>query len=69
MSMNSISCGPASIQTSPDSEAGLKGPKVNANIQSGAHFEALKEGILVAPPDSRYTQVVFNLLSVQVCGL
>ena len=35
--------------------------------QVGAHFEALDEGLLVAPLDSRYTQVGFNLISVQVC--
>ena len=34
----------------------------------GAHFEALIEGILMAPLDSRYTQVGFNLISVQVCS-
>ena len=33
----------------------------------GAHFEALNEPVLMAPSDSRYTQVVFNLISVQVC--
>ena len=33
----------------------------------GAHFEALDEGILLVPLDSRYTQVGFNLISVQVC--
>ena len=33
----------------------------------GAHFEALIEDILVAPLDSRDTQVGFNLISVQVC--
>ena len=35
----------------------------------GAHFEALNEGVLVIPLDSRYTQVGFNLVSVQVWGL
>ena len=34
----------------------------------GAHFEALDEGVLVAPLDSRYTQVGFNIISVQVCN-
>ena len=34
----------------------------------GAHFEALDEGVLVAPLDSRYTKVGFNLISVQVCA-
>ena len=33
----------------------------------GSHFEALDEGVLLAPLDSRYTQVGFNLFSVQVC--
>ena len=32
------------------------------------HFEALDEGTLVVPLDSRYTQVGFNVISVQVCG-
>ena len=35
--------------------------------QVGAHFEALKEGVLMAPLDSRYIQVGFNVFSVQVC--
>ena len=34
--------------------------------QVGAHFEALDEGVLVAPLDPRCTQVVSNLVSVQV---
>ena len=33
----------------------------------GAHFEALDEGIIMAPLDSRYTQVGCNYVSVQVC--
>ena len=33
----------------------------------GAHFEALDEGVLLVPLDHRYTQVGFNLISVQVC--
>ena len=33
----------------------------------GAHFEILIEGVLMAPLDSRCTQVGFNLISVQVC--
>ena len=33
----------------------------------GARFEALIEGVLMAPLDSGYTQVGFNLISVQVC--
>ena len=33
----------------------------------GARFEALMEGVLMAALDSRYTQVGFNLISVQVC--
>ena len=33
----------------------------------GARFEALDEGILLVPSDPRYTQVGFNLISVQVC--
>ena len=32
----------------------------------GAHFEGLNEPVLMAPSDSRYTQVGFNLFSVQV---
>ena len=32
----------------------------------GARFEALVEGVLMAPLDSRYDQVGFNLISVQV---
>ena len=32
----------------------------------GAHFEALDEGVLLVPLDPRYTQVGFNLISVQV---
>ena len=35
--------------------------------QVGANFKALGEGVLVTPLDSRYTQVGFNLISVQVC--
>ena len=35
--------------------------------QVGAHFEALIEGVLMAPLDPRYTQVGFNLICVQVC--
>ena len=34
--------------------------------QVGAHFEAPNETVLMAPSDSRYTQVGFNLFSVQV---
>ena len=34
----------------------------------GAHFEALDEGVLLVPLDLRYTQVGFNLISVQVCA-
>ena len=33
----------------------------------GAHFEALDEGVLLVPLDPRYTQIGFNLISVQVC--
>ena len=43
---------------------------VGAKLQTykvGAHFEALTEGIRIVPLDSRYTQVGFNLMSVQVC--
>ena len=43
-----------------DFEAGLQ------TYQVGAHFEALNEPVLMAPSDSRYTQVGFNLFSVQV---
>ena len=35
----------------------------------GAHFKALDEGVLLVPLDPRYTQVGFNLISVQVCNL
>ena len=35
--------------------------------QVGAHLKALDEGLHVAPLDSRYAQVGFNLVSVQVC--
>ena len=34
----------------------------------GARFEALIEGVLIAPLDSRYILVGFNLISVK-CGL
>ena len=44
-----------------DNEANLQ------TYQVGAHFEALSEPVLMAPSDSRYTEVGFNLLSVQVC--
>ena len=33
----------------------------------GAHVKALDEGVLLVPLDPRYTQVEFNLVSVQVC--
>ena len=33
----------------------------------GAHFKALDEGVLLVPLDPMYTQVGFNLVSVQVC--
>ena len=33
----------------------------------GARFEVLDEGVLMAPLDTRYTQVGFNSISVQVC--
>ena len=33
----------------------------------GAHFEALDEGVLLVPLDPRYTQVGFNLVSVEMC--
>ena len=35
----------------------------------GARFEALTEGVLMAPLDPRYTQVGFNSTSVQVCDV
>ena len=35
----------------------------------GAHFEALDKGVLLVPLDPRYTQVGFNLISVQVCSI
>ena len=34
----------------------------------GARFEALIEGVLMTPLDFKYTQVGFNLISVQVCS-
>ena len=43
---------------------------VGANLESyqvGAHFEALHERVLLVCLDPRYTQVGFNLVSVQVC--
>ena len=33
----------------------------------GARFEALNEGVLMAPLHPRYTHVGFNMISVQVC--
>ena len=33
----------------------------------GAHFEALDDGVLLVLLDPRYTQVGFNIVSVQVC--
>ena len=44
-----------------DNEANLQ------TYQVGAHFEALSESVLMAPSDSRYTEVGFNLFSVEVC--
>ena len=44
---------------------------LNVNFEAyqvAAHFKGLAEGVLVAPLDSRYTQVGFNLISVQVCN-
>ena len=35
----------------------------------GAHYKALDKGVLVAPLDSRYTQVGFDLIFVEVCPL
>ena len=38
----------------------------------GAHFKALNEpilSVLMTPSDSMYTQVIFNLVSVQVCSV
>ena len=49
--------------------AGPKGIMVLAqrHMKRGlVHFEALIEGVLMAPLDPRYTQVGFNLISVQV---
>ena len=40
---------------------------VDANLETyqvGAHLEALDEGVLVAPLDSRYTQVGFDFIFV-----
>ena len=39
----------------------------SVTYQVGAHFETLDEGVLLVPLYSRYTQVGFNLISVQVC--
>ena len=42
---------------------------IEANLQTyqvGAYFEVLSEPILMAPSDSKYTQVGFNLKSVHV---
>ena len=44
-----------------DFEAGLQ-------TKVGDHFKGLNEPVLKAPSDSRYTQVLFNLFSVQVLG-
>ena len=44
----------------------------NASLQTyqvGAHCEALDEGVLMAPLDSRYTQFGFNFISVQVWAI
>ena len=41
--------------------------QVCEGYQVGTQFEALYEGVLVAPLDSRCTQVGFNLPFVQVC--
>ena len=43
----------------------LKGASLQT-YQVKSCFEALVEGVLMAPLDSRYTQVGFNLISVQV---
>ena len=43
---------------------------LDANLETyqvGAHFEALVEGVLVAPLDSRYSHVGFNPISAQEC--
>ena len=45
---------------------GKKTPDLET-YQVGAYFEALDEGVLLVPLDPRYTQVGFNLVSVQVC--
>ena len=37
-------------------------------ISSGGSFQALIEPVVKAPTDFKYTQVVFNLISVQVWG-
>ena len=37
--------------------------------QVGAHFKALNELVLMAALDSKFIQVGFNLISVQVCIL
>ena len=43
----------------------LKGASLQT-YQVKSCFEALVEGVLMAPLDSRYTQIRFNLISVQV---
>ena len=48
----------------------IRDRNLDANLQTyqvGARFKSLKEGVLMAPLDSRYTQVGFNLISFQVC--
>ena len=63
------------IPFGPASGSGLDlGPKgmllvlANRHIKWGAYFKALKEGVLLAPMDSRYTQVGFNSISVVNSG-
>ena len=44
---------------------------IEASLQTyqvGAHFEALNEPVLMAPSDSRYTQVGYKLISVLKCA-
>ena len=42
---------------------------LGANLETyqvGAHFEVLDEGVLLVPIEPKYTQVEFNLVSIQV---
>ena len=47
-------------------QAGPKGMLVLA-YRVGGSFKALNKGVLLVPLDSRYTQIGFNIVFVQVC--